>query len=793
MEKYNYKEVEKKWQDSWIEKESFKAIDFSEKPKYYVLSEFFGPSGKGIHLGHVKCYTPTDIVARYKRLKGYNVLYPCGWDAFGLPTENYSLKMGISPKVATANNVKIFTEQCVKMGWSFDWSREINTTDENYYKWTQWIFKKLFDNDCAYKSTTEVNYCPHCQTVLSNEDSQGGICDRCKSEVEKRIRDVWFLKMRDYSDKMLENIERIEMAENHKESQRQWIGKSEGAEVDFTIKDTDKLLRIFTTRPDTLFGVTFMVIAPEHPIISELSNKIKNIDQIEEYKAQAVAKSDIDRSSEKDKTGIRIDGIVAINPLNQTEIPIFVADYVMMGYGTGAIMAVPAHDTRDYDFAKTHGLPIIEVIEGGDISKEAFVGNGKLVNSGFLNGMDVNQSKKAMADYLEKNNLGSRKINYKMQDWSFNRQRYWGEPFPIVNCPDCGYVSLNVEDLPLVLPETSDFTPDENGNGALSKVKDFMNTKCPKCGKDAIREADTMPNWAGSSWYWLRFLDPHNDKEFVSQDILKYWGAVDLYTGGTEHVTRHMLYANFWHLFLYDIGEIPFKDPFTRRMCNGLILDETGKKMGKSSGNGVDPREIVDEYGADVFRLHIMFIGEYEKNTRWTFDGIIGCQRFVNNVWYLADIMTNEQKVSKQHEVLVNALIKKADEGIENFTFNTVIAKMMEFINEVKKDKYITKEEMRIFLILLNPFAPHITSEMFERIFGTDITGQKFPNYDESKCTLDVIEVPVQLKGKLKGTVVLSKNASEDEAIEKAMEILNLTEKPSKVVYKAGKIINVIC
>ncbi len=791
MEGYNFKEVEEKWKKKWKEQKGFKAIDFSPKPKYYVLTEFFGVSGKGIHMGHVKANVPTDVIARYKRLKGFNVLYPVGWDAFGLPTENYAIKTGEQPEKVTEVNIENFTKQLESLGMSYDWDRQFSTSDPKYYKWTQWIFLQLLKHGLAYKKRGVVNFCPNCKTTLSNEDSQNGECDRCHGKVEQRERDVWYLKMTDYADKMLQDHEHCDFPEYVKAMQRNWIGKSEGAEVDFAISNTDKKLKIYTTRPDTLFGVTFMGIAPEHPLLNELQDKILNINEIKEYQEQVKNKTSFDRLVGKDKTGVKIEGVYAINPINNKQIPIFIADYVMMGYGTGALMAVPAHDGRDYEFAKKFNIPIIEVIKGGDIEKEPFVGDGELINSDFLNGQNVEQAKQTMIKYLEQKGIGTKKTNFKMQDWPFNRQRYWGEPFPVVICKHCGYVPLPESELPLKLPKIEDYKPDDNGDSPLAKAKDWVNCKCPKCGKDARRETDTMPNWAGSSWYWLRFLDPHNDKEFVSQDKLKYWGAVDLYTGGDEHVTRHMLYASFWHHFLYDIGAVPFEYPFKKRLCNGLVLGADGNKMSKSLGNVVDPMDILTPYGADAFRLYTMFSGEYDQNSIWNEQGIKGCVKFINNVWELPKLMTNEDKISEKHEVLLNRLIKKIEDSIENFTHNTAISDMMIFVNTIKQDGFITKEELKEFLIILNPFAPFITSEMFEKVFKDDILQQQFPTYNKDKLLENEIEIPVQVNGKVKGTIKIALNEEQNSVIEKAKNLLNLKE-TLKEIYVPNKIINLI-
>lgn len=806
MEKYNFEEIELKWEKIWDEKKSFKAVDFSEKPKYYVLSEFFGPSGKGIHLGHIKCFTPTEVIARYKRLKGFNVLYPAGWDAFGLPTENYAIKTGEQPGTVTSRNIGIFTKQLKRLGYSFDWDRTVATSDTDYFKWTQWIFLQLLKKGMAYKSEGIVNFCPSCMTVLSNEDSQGGICDRCNSIVIQEKRSVWYLRMRDYSEKILAGIEAIDMKENLKESQRNWIGKSEGAKIDFSIVGEDDFLTVFTTRPDTIFGVTFIVIAPEHPIVSKYSNKIKNLDVVLKYKRDTEKKSFIERNANKDKTGVKLEGIKILNPVSKEEICLFISDYVMMNYGTGAIMAVPAHDERDYEFAKCFNIPIIPVVEGGNIEETAYTGDGRLINSRFLNGLDVVSAKKRIVEYLIENNIGEKTISYKVSDWPFNRQRYWGEPFPVVICNDCGYVPLDESELPLILPMTEDFTPDARGNSPLSKIVDWVNVKCPKCGKPAKRETDTMPNWAGSSWYWLRFMDPHNEKEFVSKELLDYWGAVDLYTGGVEHVTRHMLYASFWHNFLYDIDKVPFKVPFIRRMCNGLVLDSEGKKMSKSSGNAIDPIDVVNQYGADAFRLYILFMGDYELNNNWSIEGINGCTRFLESVWNLMDINDDRDVVSDDHVFILNALIKKYSTNIidgekshksyeehNDFNFNTVIAEMMKFVNAIRTDGFITKEEFRQFLIVLNPMCPHMTSEIYDRLYCKNIINESFPDYDESKLVERVINIPIQINGKLKGTVEIENGDTEDMVIEKAREVVKSNlDSYKKVIYIVNKIINFI-
>ena len=792
MEKYDSKAVEQKWAAIWENNEQFQAKDFSEQEKCYILTEFFGPSGKGLHLGHIKCFTPSDIFARYKRFKGFNVLYPAGWDAFGLPTENYAIKTGIHPSIATENNVGVFKTQINKVGFSFDWSREISTCDPDYYKWSQWIFIQLFKNGLAYKEKGAVNFCPSCKTVLSNEDSQGGICDRCNNEVEQRSRDVWYLKMTAYAEKMLDGIDAVDYPENVKAMQRNWIGKSMGCEIVFDIDDTSLHLEVFTTRPDTLFGATFMVVAPEHPIITELGDRILNLSDVIKYRDSASKKTAIERSSFKDKTGICLEGVSAINPVSGNMIPVYIADYVMMGYGTGAIMAVPAHDDRDYEFAKLYGIPIIQVISGGNIEESAYAGDGELINSGFLNGLNVQAAKEKMIDHLSEAGKGTGKVNYKMQDWSFNRQRYWGEPIPLVKCGKCGFVPVPEDQLPLLLPEVDDFNPDDSGNSPLAKLSDWVSTSCPECGGPAERETDTMPNWAGSSWYWLRFIDPHNDSALASLEKQKYWGPVDLYTGGLEHVTRHMLYASFWNHFLYDIGVCAHPEPFSKRLCNGLILSSDGSKMGKSAGNAVDPIEMVDLYGADAFRLHVMFMGDYENNTLWTDYGIVGCVRFVNNVWELKNLANDDDGISDAHEIPLNQLIKFVEEGYESFSFNTVVAKLMTFVNIVNKSGYITKGELKAFLILLNPLAPFVTSELFNICFGGSITDEPFPVYDPERIDEPIIQLPVQINGKMKGTVSISRSASQDEALEAARERFNLAGEIAKIYFVPEKILNIV-
>ena len=802
---YNFKEVEKKWQDKWFNEKSFKAVDFHPtKPKYYVLYEFYNISGN-LHMGHLKGTVPADALSRMKRLQGYNVLFPIGGDAFGLPAENAAIKTGINPEDFVKNGMEKAMEQSRRIGLSFDWDRTICTSDPSYYKWTQWIFKKFLENGKAYKQKGVVNFCPNCKTVLSNEDSQDGECDRCHGKVVQEDRWVWFLKMKEYSEKLLENVDRIDMNENLKELQRNWIGKSEGMEISFDIVDKDdkKLTTssIFTTCIETIYGITFFVMAPEHKLIDELKDSINNYDKVKEYQKQTTYRSELDRiSDQKEKTGCVLDGIYAINPINNKKVPIYISDFVLANYGTGIVMAVPTHDQRDYEFAKKFNIPMIQIIDG-DVSTQAYEkydyikNNNIMMNSEEFDGMPVKEAKEKIIDKVIKLGFGKKQVNYKMQDWSFNRQRYWGEPFPVVFCDKCGTVPLNDSDLPLTLPKTNDYMPNESGNSPLSKIDEWVNCKCPKCGGPAKRETDTMPNWAGSSWYWLRYCDPHNDNALADFEKLKYWGSVDCYTGGTEHITRHVLYAFFWQNFLYEIGAVPTRDSFIRKMGSGLILDDTGKKMSKSSTNGVSPMQVIDEYGTDVARLHVHFLGGYEDNTPWTYDGISGITSFINRVWDLKDIV-KDGGISEEHIYEINGLIKKITEDIENLKLNTAIASFMTFINVIKKDKFITKEELRIFLILLNPLAPHITSEMYEIIFGGNIIDDEWPKYDEKYLARNEINLPIQINGKMKKTILVD-SSIEDE--NKIIEMIK-TQYPDlirnnikKVIYIKGKIINIIC
>ena len=799
---YNFKEVEKKWQDRWEKDERLKAVDFHPtKPKFYVLYEFYNISGN-LHMGHLKGTVPADALARYKRLKGYNVLFPIGGDAFGLPAENAAIKTGIEPHIFVENGMKKVLEQSKRIGLSFDWSRTFATSDPNYYKWTQWIFLQFLKHGKAYKEKGTVNFCPKCQTVLSNEDSQGGKCDRCGSEVVQVNRDVWFLKMREYSEKLLGNVDRIEMAEHLKEAQRYWIGKTEGVELKLDIVDEkgNKVdeLAIYTTCIETVYGMTYSVLAPEHPLLEKLKDKIKNYNDVLAYQKQTSLKSEFDRISQvKDKTGCKLEGLKAINPVNGKEVELYVADFVIAGSGTGAVMAVPCHDQRDFEFALKFKIPFIQVIDG-DCSKQAvekaeyLEKNSKLLNSAEFTGMPVKEAKQKITQMVIDKGYGKKQVNYKMKDWPFNRQRYWGEPFPVVFCPSCGVVGLDEKDLPLTLPKTDDYLPNANGDSPLSKIESFVNCTCPKCGAKAKRETDTMPNWAGSSWYWLRYCDPHNDKALADYEKLKYWGSVDVYTGGTEHITRHVLYAFFWQNFLYEIGAVPTRDPFVRKMGSGLILDDEGKKMSKSSKNGVSPLEVIDKYGADVARMHVHFLAGYEDNYQWTYKGIEGIVNFLDKVWKLPEMLKGED-VSKEHELELNLLIKKAENDYENLKLNTLIASCMSFIKKIKEDGFITREELRQFLIILNPLAPHITSEEYEIVFGKDILDEKFPEYDEAKTVRKQINLPVQVNGKMKGTVPVDVNLSQEEIEKLCYPTAKITaDQVKKVIYVTGRIINFI-
>lgn len=800
MKEYNFSAIESKWQKYWDEHKTFEASNDFSKKKFYGLVEFPYPSGHGMHVGHIKAYSGLEVVSRKRRMQGYNVLFPIGFDAYGLPTENTAIKTGVHPRKVTDDNIKKFTGQLKRVGFSFDWSRVIDTTDENYYKWTQWIFLKMFENGLVFRDKTLVNYCPSCKVVLSNEDSQGGHCDVCHSEIVQKTKEVWYLRITEYADKLLQGLEEVDYLPNIKLQQQNWIGKSTGAFVNFKIKEQDEQLKIYTTRPDTLYGVTFMVIAPEHPIIQKYRNSIANIDDLNAYKTECAKKSEFERTQlVKDKTGVKIDGLTAINPITGKEIPIYISDYVMMGYGTGAIMAVPAHDTRDYDFAKKFGIDIIEVIKGGDISKEAYTGDGEMVNSGELNGItNKKEAIEKMLTVLEKLGCGEKGVQYKMKDWAFNRQRYWGEPIPIVHCPHCGMVAVPYDELPLKLPPVENFEPGTDGESPLAKIDSFVHCKCPKCGCDAKRETDTMPQWAGSSWYFLRYCDPNNNDEFASQEALKYWMPVDWYNGGMEHVTRHMIYSRFWHKFLYDLGLVPTSEPYAKRTAQGLILGPDGEKMSKSRGNVVDPNDVVDEYGADVLRLYVLFMGDYEKAAPWSESSVKGCKRFVDRIWALQDKVVDSDEYSDKLRSLMHKTIKKVSDDIESMKFNTAIAAMMTLLNEIYNVGSITKKEFRDLLIILNPFAPHVTEELYQ-IIGCEgvLDEQEWVTYDEALCKDDTIEIVCQINGKVKSKLTIPTDAAKDdvialakadEAIVKATEGKNIV----KEIYVPNKLVNLV-
>ena len=796
---YNHKDIEKKWQDHWYQNKRFEAVDFSEKPKYYALVEFPYPSGQGMHVGHIRAYSSLEIVARKRRMEGYNVLFPIGFDAFGLPTENYAIKTGIHPRTVTDTNIEVFTNQLKHAGFSFDFERIVDTTNKDYYKWTQWIFVQLFKKGLAYRDKTYINFCPSCKVVLSNEESQGGKCDRCGTGVVQKEKDVWFLKITDYAERLLEGLKKLDTLPRIRTEQENWIGKSTGAHVDFRIKDTDESLMVFTTRPDTLFGSTFMVIAPEHAVIERQKAKINNLEEIYRYKEEAKLKTEFERVElAKDKTGVKIDGLVAINPVNDKEIPIFVADYVMIGYGTGAIMAVPAHDTRDYEFATKYNLDIIEVISGGDISKEAYTDSyeGILVNSGLINGLKVPEAKEKIIKFLEEKNIGKEAVNYKMKDWAFNRQRYWGEPIPIIHCPKCGMVHVPEEDLPVVLPVVEKFEPSDEGESPLSTIEEFINTTCPKCGGPAKRETDTMPQWAGSSWYFLRYIDPKNNDQLADFEKLKYWLQVDWYNGGMEHVTRHVIYSRFWHQFLYDIGVVPTEEPYKRRTAQGLILGPDGDKMSKSKGNIVNPYEIIDEYGADTLRLYILFIGDYEQSTPWNENGVKGARRFLDKLARLEDKVNNE--VNDNYQAILHKTIKAVSDDIENVKFNTAIAKLMTLVNEFTKEKQIFKEDYEMLIKLVNPFAPHICEELWQNLgHSEDLVNEQWPQYDESKMIESIIEMVVSINGKVRDKIKLPLDTSKDKVIELAMSTDRIKElivgkDIRKVIVVPNKLVNIV-
>ena len=799
--KYNHKAVEEKWQKIWEDKGVFHASDDTEKEKFYALIEFPYPSGQGLHVGHPRPYTALDTVARKRRLEGYNVLYPIGWDAFGLPTENYAIKNHIHPEIVTKKNIARFKKQIQSLGISFDWSREINTTDPEYYKWTQWIFIQLYKHGLAYKKEMNVNWCTSCKCVLANEEVVNGVCERCGSEVVHKVKSQWMLKITEYADRLINDLDLVNYPDRVKAQQKNWIGRSKGAEVDFTTTTGDTLT-IYTTRADTLYGATYMVISPEHLMIEKWADKISNMDEIKKYQEAAARKSDFERTEvAKEKTGVRIDGVNAINPVNNKEIPIFISDYVLVSYGTGAIMAVPAHDTRDWEFAKKFDLPIIEVVKGGNVQEEAYTdcAKGIMVNSGMLDGLTVDEAKKKIIDWLTSEGKGHSKVNYKLRDWVFSRQRYWGEPIPMVYCEKCGYVPIDEKDLPLRLPMVESYEPTDNGESPLAKMTDWINTTCPCCGGKAKRETDTMPQWAGSSWYYLRYMDPHNKNAIASKEALNYWSPVDWYNGGMEHTTLHLLYSRFWHKFLYDIGVVPTPEPYAKRTSHGMILGENGEKMSKSRGNVVNPDEIVDEYGADTMRLYEMFIGDFEKAAPWSKASIRGCRRFVERYWNLQSVLIDGDKIRPELEGAFNKAIKKVGEDIENIKFNTAIATLMALINDISNVKSINKEELRIFSILLNPFAPHVTEEVYEACkLGNGILAEaEWPEYDESKCVDESVEIVVQVNGKIKAKLNIPVDADKDAVLDLAKNDENVKKaidgmKIIKEIVVPKKLVNLV-
>ena len=796
---YNFKDIEKKWQDKWEKEKTFKTSSDKSKKKFYGLVEFPYPSGAGMHIGHVKAYAGLEVISRKRRMEGYNVLFPIGYDAFGLPTENYAIKTKTHPRVVTDNNIKVFSNQLKKVGFSFDYDRSIDTTDINYYKWTQWIFLKMFENGLVFRDKTLVNYCPSCRVVLSNEDSQGGKCDICHSEVIQKEKDVWYLRITEYAEKLLEGLNDVDYLPNIKAQQENWIGRSTGAFVNFNIKENEKKLKVYTTRPDTLYGVTFMVIAPEHPIVDESKDLISNFDEIEKYREAAKKKTEFERVElVKEKTGVRIDGLTAINPVNNKEIPVYVADYVMMGYGTGAIMAVPAHDDRDYDFAKKFGIDIIEVIKGGNIAECAYTGDGEMINSCELDGIDNKKDAiEKMISFLQDNGIGEKATQYKMKDWAFNRQRYWGEPIPIVHCPHCGDVAVPYEELPLRLPEVENFEVGTDGESPLAKIESYVNCKCPKCGKDAKRETDTMPQWAGSSWYYLRYIDPNNDNELANYDELKYWLPVDWYNGGMEHVTRHVIYSRFWHHFLYDIGIVPTKEPYAKRTNQGLILGPDGDKMSKSKGNVIDPLDVIDEYGADALRTYILFMGEYSLESPWNENGIKGVSRFLDRIYNYKDKLNDNEGYSKELECSMHKTIKKVTNDIENMKFNTAISSMMILLNEFDKVSSVTKDEYVTLLKLLNPIAPHITEELNASLGNEELWNSEWPTYIEEKTVDSVVNIACSVNGKLRATIIAPKDASNEELLKLAKEQENIIKHIEgheiiKEIVVPNKIVNIV-
>jgi len=796
---YNFTKIEKKWQKFWIENETFKAVNGSDKPPYYILVEFPYPSGAGLHVGHVRSYTAQDVLARIKRMQGYNVLYPMGWDAFGAPAEQYAIKNHIHPKEAVAHNIKTFKDQMLSLGFSFDWSREFSTTDPEYYKWTQWQFLQFYKHGMAYKAKKDVNWCPNCKSVLSNEDAAGGICERCGSKVIQKEKEQWMLRMSDYAEDLIAGLDDTNFADRVKLGQINWIGKSTGAEVDFTINETGDKLTVYTTRCDTLFGVTFMVLAPEHPILEKLAKLITNMDEVRKYQEFAKSKSAFERTEvNKDKTGVKLNGITVKNPVSGRDVPVFISDYVMMGYGTGAIMAVPAHDQRDYEFAKKFGLDIIPVIKGGDISKEAYTGDGEMINSDFLNGyMNKQDSIKRMLEFLEEKKLGKTKVNYKLQDWIFSRQRFWGEPIPMIYCSKCGWQPMDEKDLPLLLPDVAEYEPTDNGESPLAKIPEFVNTTCPKCGGVAKRETDTMPNWAGSSWYFLRYMDSHNEREFASYDAMKYWKRVDWYNGGMEHTARHLLYARFWVQFLYNIGLVPSKEMIWTRVSHGMILGPDNQKMSKSKGNVINPNDIVSDYGADVLRIYELFIGDYTQDAAWSIDSLKGCKRFIDRIYRLKDRLNDELGYTKELESIQNKTIKGINYDIEKMGYNTYISKLMILTNAYEEKETITKEDYHLLLILLNPVAPHLTEELNQQLGYDLISNTKWPEYDEAKTIETEKEIAVQVNGKVRGTIKIAIDEDEESIKNKALNCDNVKKhliglEIIKVMVIKNKIVTIV-
>ena len=796
---YNYKEIEKKWQNKWEKEETFKVTEDQNKKKYYMLVEFPYPSGAGLHVGHARCFTASDVQARYKRLKGYNVLFPFGFDSFGNPAEQYAIKNHEHPSIMTHKCIDVFRNQAKSLGLSVDWSREISTCEPEYYKWTQWQFIKFFNAGLAYKDEKEINWCPKCKMGLSNEDSQGGKCVRCDTPVEKKLKNQWMLKMKDYSEKLIDGLKNTEILEKVKTAQINWIGKSIGAHVDFKIKEVDEKITVFTTRCDTLFGATFIVISPEHPLLEQYQNQIQNMDEVTQYQTEAKAKSDIERTDmTKEKTGVKLEGLTAINPVNNKEMPIYISDYVLMGYGTGAIMAVPAHDTRDFEFAKKFGIDIIPVLEGGDVEKEAFTGDGIHIHSDFLDGMNKEEALNKMYEYLEENKIGHKFTNYKLQDWIFSRQRFWGEPIPMVHCEKCGWVPVDEKDLPVVLPNVESYEPTQDGESPLSLLEDFVNTTCPKCGGKAKRETDTMPNWAGSCWYFLRYMDAHNNQEFASKEKMNYWGQVDLYDGGMEHATRHLLYARFWNIFLHEQGLVPYSEPFYKRIAHGMILAHDGSKMSKSKGNTVDPTEMIEKYGADALRLYEMFIGDYSKDAAWNEDSLNGCAKFLDRVYNLGETIIDEDIISKENEKMIHKGIKKVSEDIEALKYNTAVSTLMTMLNEFNNNKKITRKEYKIFLQLLNPFAPHMTEELNEKYhLGSELSTSVLESYDETKIIDDTFTMVVQVNGKVRGKIEVDQDTSKEEMESLAYSIENVKnhiegKEIVKVVIIPKKLVNIV-